>query len=173
MTHPSGSLIFGASQPSTFEVESQSGARPTLLPALLTAGGRYLRLLWPAFCRSTRVETLEQQSTPYHIDPKLASKPFAVEDYPSGYPRFAALIGSHPDFSLYRRFTALRARMLLLQQYQICVLEKDLEAMDRLDSDKGHEIFLASCRQDENPERKSIIQALDIALAKYGTGKDS
>lgn len=118
------------------------------------------------------METLGQQSTPYHIDPKLASKPFAVEDYPSGYPRFAALIGSHPDFSLCRRFTALRARMLLLQQDQICLLEKELEDMDRLDSDEGHEIFLASCRQDKNPQRKSIIEKLYIALANYGKGEE-
>lgn len=58
--------------------------------------------------------------------------------------------------------------MLLLQQDEISVLEKNLEALDRRDRDERHEIFLGSCREDKNLQRKKIIETLHVALAKYG-----
>lgn len=90
---------------------------------------------------------------------------FLVEDYPSGYPRFSGLIGAHSAFSLFRRFSVSRARLLLVKQDRVCVLEKQLEELDQKEQ---RPLFLGTCRQDRNLERKIVLEELDRALADYG-----
>lgn len=88
-----------------------------------------------------------------------------VEDYPSGYPQFAAIIGAHPDFSLSRRFTTSRARILLYKQDKVCAIENEL---DKLDRNETRSIFLGRFRGQNNAERVELLEKLDIALAEYG-----
>ena len=90
----------------------------------------------------------------------------SVEDYPTGYPRFSALVGAHPAFSLSRRFTVARARLLLLKQDRVSALEKRL--LD-LDQQEQRPLFLGSFRRDCNTDRKNTLFELDMALADYGT----
>ncbi|KAF2495500.1 hypothetical protein BU16DRAFT_561784 [Lophium mytilinum] len=87
-----------------------------------------------------------------------------VEDFPSGYPRFAALISSHPYFQICRRFSALRARMLLHKQDKLSQLEEQLEQIDR---EEPKVLFLGSYRRDSNPARKQVLENIDAALADY------
>ncbi|KAF1997781.1 hypothetical protein P154DRAFT_440363, partial [Amniculicola lignicola CBS 123094] len=87
-----------------------------------------------------------------------------VEDLPMGYPRFTGLIGAHIAFSLSRRFPSLRARLLLLKQDRVVLLESRLEEIDR---NEERPIFLASMRRDHNPERKAVLEELDTALCDY------
>lgn len=49
------------------------------------------------------------------------------------------------------------------------MLEKKLNVLDR---DERQALFLATCRDDGNQERKSILKTLSVALAEYGKGKD-
>jgi len=88
-----------------------------------------------------------------------------VEDYPQGYPRFSRLVASHSAFYVCRRFSALRARLLLLKQDKLSSLEKQLEMVDQQETNP---LFLASSRRDRNPERESILSNIDTALADYG-----
>jgi hypothetical protein len=85
---------------------------------------------------------------------------------PSGYPRFAAFLGSHPSLHLFRRFATLRQRLLLRKQDQICALEKQLDETDKSES---RPLYLSSLRLDANPERKRILDEIDLALCSYGT----
>ncbi|KAA6413164.1 MAG: hypothetical protein FRX48_02908 [Lasallia pustulata] len=87
-----------------------------------------------------------------------------VEDYHSGYPRFSALIAAHDPFHLCRRFSNLRARLLLLKQDRLSLLEKQLE---RIDLEETAVLFLGSSRCDSNMKRKSILSDIDTALADY------
>jgi hypothetical protein len=88
-----------------------------------------------------------------------------VEDYPRGYARFSALIASHVSFHLCRRFSNLRARLLLLKQDRLSLLEKRLEKIDR---DEANVLFLGSSRRDSNSERRSVLSEIDAALSDYG-----
>ena len=88
-----------------------------------------------------------------------------VEDHPMGYPRFAAFIGSHPSFHVFRRFSTLRARLLLYKQDQLCVLEKNLADIDAAETKP---LFLRNMRRDCNETRKRLFGELDIALKQYG-----
>lgn len=85
-----------------------------------------------------------------------------------GYPRFTGLLGAHIAFSLSRRFPSLRARLLLLKQDRVALLESQLEEIDQ---NEERPIFLASMRRDGNPERKALLEELDTALSDYGTDK--
>lgn len=87
-----------------------------------------------------------------------------IEDYPSGYPRFSALIASHASFHVCRRFSNLRARLLLLKQDKLSLLEKRLEKIDREEVDL---LSLGSSRDDTNSERASLLAEIDAALADY------
>ena len=88
-----------------------------------------------------------------------------VEDYPFGYPRLAAFVGAHGSFQVCRRFSNLRARLLLLKQDQLSVLEMELE---RLDREEPALLFLSSRRHDKNEARHSVLSKIDYALAEYG-----
>lgn len=88
-----------------------------------------------------------------------------VEDYRSGYPQFAALIASHTSFHICRRFLRIRARLLLLKQDELCLLESQL---DRIDEMETRELYLGNSRRDGNVERKRILMELEIALSGYG-----
>jgi len=88
-----------------------------------------------------------------------------VEDFPAGYPRFSALIASHDSFHLCRRFSNLRARLLLLKQDRLSLLEKRLEKIDR---EEVELLLLGSSRDDTNIERISVLAEIDEALADYG-----
>jgi hypothetical protein len=91
-----------------------------------------------------------------------------VEDYPNGYPQYSALIASHDSFYICRRFSTLRARLLLLKQDKISVLERKLEAIDRKDAKDNDLLRLGSIRCDDNEERLSLLSQIDDALSDYG-----
>ena len=90
---------------------------------------------------------------------------FPVEDYPSGYPRFSALLAAHGSFHLGRRFSHLRARLLLLKQDRLSLLEKQLVEIDEKETTLLH---LGCCRSDDNSNRRSVLSEIDCALADYG-----
>ncbi|KAI1404498.1 hypothetical protein F4819DRAFT_447791, partial [Hypoxylon fuscum] len=87
-----------------------------------------------------------------------------IEDYPQGYPRFAAFISAHSSFHVFRRFMALRVRLLLYKQDELSVLEKQLE---RLDGDEPKVLYLGSIRRDRNEARKELMTRLESKLEEY------
>ena len=57
-------------------------------------------------------------------------------------------------------------RLLLLKQDRLSQLEKRLEKVDR---EEVALLSLGSSRDDNNPERISVLAEIDAALADYGT----
>ena len=88
-----------------------------------------------------------------------------VEDYSSGYPRFSALIGTHPSFYVCRRFSTLHARLLLQKQDRITKLERQLQHIDK---EELQPLFLGSLRRDRNQGRERVLADIDEALQDYG-----
>jgi hypothetical protein len=54
-----------------------------------------------------------------------------VHTYPRGYPNLATFLDSDENFSIYRRFGYLQARLLLDKQDELRLLEEELECMER------------------------------------------
>jgi hypothetical protein len=96
-----------------------------------------------------------------------------VEDYPEGYPRFAAYINSDVDTVLFRRFGTLHARALLYKEVELTALETKLKQMDKKDSESaedswkvGHSIHLDNGAMNE--ERKELMELIVRRLEEYG-----
>lgn len=89
-----------------------------------------------------------------------------VEDFRQGYPRFCALIDAHPAFNVFRRFSKLRARIILRKQDTLSVLEQQLETLDRQETTT---LYLASNRLDGNTERQTVLDDIEKALQGYGS----
>jgi hypothetical protein len=91
-----------------------------------------------------------------------------VEDYLPGYPRYTALLSAHDPFLICRRFTRLRARLLLLKQDRLSQLEAKL---DELDQNEKFPLFLGVSRRDANSERAALVAEIDSQLEDYGAYK--
>ncbi|KAB8228995.1 uncharacterized protein BDW43DRAFT_303436 [Aspergillus alliaceus] len=87
-----------------------------------------------------------------------------VEDYRSGYPRLTALLSSHSPYFICRSFTRLRARVLLLKQDRLSVLEQKL---DQLDEQESSHLFLGKSRSDKNLDRMALLSEVDSCLTDY------
>ena len=88
-----------------------------------------------------------------------------VEDLPTGYPRFAGVVGSHGSFQLFRRYTALRCRLLLRKQARLSLLEKDLKEIDQKEKSP---LFLSSLKWDGNSDRHRVLDDIEEGLHEYG-----
>ena len=100
-----------------------------------------------------------------HKQQPLLTSSIPVEDYLSGYPRFSALIGTHSSFFMCRRFSTLRARLLLQKQDRIAELEHQLQ---HIDEEELQPLFLGSLRRDRNQGREKVLAQIDVALQDYG-----
>ncbi|KAJ4413016.1 hypothetical protein N0V82_008604 [Gnomoniopsis sp. IMI 355080] len=87
-----------------------------------------------------------------------------IEDFPLGYPRFSAFIAALDNFQVFRRFSHVRTRLLLLKQDRIVELEERLNDIDR---DETKEVFHATRRGDRNEDRKAVVEELDKQLESF------
>ncbi|TRX91010.1 hypothetical protein FHL15_008215 [Xylaria flabelliformis] len=87
-----------------------------------------------------------------------------VEDYRAGFPRFSALIACHDFFYILRPFRRIRARLLLLKQDKLAILE---EQLDKIDADEPSPLFLGASRHDRNESRAAILREIDSCLVDY------
>lgn len=74
-------------------------------------------------------------------------------------------MAAHDSFHVFRRFSNLRIRLLLLAQDNLTLLEKKL---DKIDRDEISPLFLACNRRDINMERRSVLTEIQDALVTYG-----
>ncbi|KAM5352923.1 hypothetical protein ACJ41O_005645 [Fusarium nematophilum] len=94
----------------------------------------------------------------------MAVATYLIEDFRPGYPRFTALISSHSPFFVFRRFNRIRARLLLLKQDRLSVLEQKL---DQIDYAETSPLYLGKSRIDRNKDRQSVLSEMESGLADY------
>jgi hypothetical protein len=97
---------------------------------------------------------------------KTTNSSKVIEDFRPGYPRFSALLSAHPSFFVCRRFDRLRARVLLLKQDKLSLLEQQL---DEIDEGEKYALFLGKSRCDSNADRAAVLAEIEDRLADYGT----
>ncbi len=94
-----------------------------------------------------------------------------VEDSPEGYPRLASFIDSDVDNVMFRRFGILHARLLLYKQAEITELERELQELDKGDTDTPNEWKLHShinLSRGDNKVRKELVDKIDLKMKDYG-----
>jgi len=64
-----------------------------------------------------------------------------------------------------RRFSAMRARLLLIKQDHLSILEAQLQEVDR---QEPRRLFLGNLRRDNNLERKRLMGEFETVLKDYG-----
>ncbi|KAF4450820.1 hypothetical protein F53441_6152 [Fusarium austroafricanum] len=101
-------------------------------------------------------ETSDEENS----DPELG----IIEDHIDGYPQFTALIASHRPWFMCRRFDRLRARLLLIKQDKLTVLEQKLREIDKSEETV---LFLGMSRVDQNQSRLSTLSEIETALEDY------
>ncbi|KAI8625882.1 hypothetical protein F5Y19DRAFT_240139 [Xylariaceae sp. FL1651] len=87
-----------------------------------------------------------------------------VDKFRAGYPRYAALLSTHPSFHNFRAFKRLRLRLLLAKQDEIVVLENKL---DEIDAAEQRDIFLGCMRLDANTARQEVLRDAKLAMSEY------
>ncbi len=104
---------------------------------------------------------------PYPID---NSNTNAVDEYPAGYGKLAAIEACDPNFLIYRKFAWLHNRLLLHKQDELYELEQRLERLDQSDAAQDPR-RLKSRRRDEhvspNSGRKELLKQIEGTLDKY------
>jgi hypothetical protein len=66
---------------------------------------------------------------------------------------------------LFRRFNRLRARLLLLKQHDLSILE---DKLDKIDHDERSLLFLGKSELDVNADRLSTLAQIQSSLVDYG-----
>ena len=120
---------------------------------------------------STNATTLKQQankSISFFKNCNTKGSQFVVEDYRAGYPRFSALITASDSFFICRRFLRLRARILLLKQDRLSLLEQPLDQEDR---EEISPLFLGKSRSDANVRCTVFLSRIERCMADYGKHK--
>src|SRR5690349_5296972 len=84
-----------------------------------------------------------------------------------GYKGYAKFVSSTNDFFIFRQFSALNARVALLLQDQISVLEGTLDELDRKYSAKDFkDLHNGRFRNDED-DRAKVLETLTEKLKQY------
>ncbi|OTB18770.1 hypothetical protein K445DRAFT_19378 [Daldinia sp. EC12] len=87
-----------------------------------------------------------------------------LDDFKPGYPRFTALISAYEPYFILRRFDRLRARIMLLKQDKLSVLE---EKLNKIDEQETSVLFLGKSRSDNNPDRLGLLSEIENCLSDY------
>ncbi|KAI5460085.1 hypothetical protein BGZ63DRAFT_426034 [Mariannaea sp. PMI_226] len=84
-----------------------------------------------------------------------------------GYPGYSKLISSDDDFFILRRFATLNTRVALALQDEICVLEEELNDLDRYCSSKETDDLNNGTFRGDVKERKELVQIISKKLYHY------
>lgn len=114
------------------------------------------------FDKEPKLESHSPANQPGQTDRRVKS----VDSLRLGYPRYSALLSTHPAFFVFRRFTRTRMRLLLQKQNEILSL---LEALDKMDREEAVRLSLSYFLRDSNLARHQIVGKLTKALEEYGT----
>jgi len=97
-------------------------------------------------------------------NPRKTNKPWKT----IGYQGFSAFLASDNDFLIFRRFGTLTARILLLLQDEITVLEEELEELEALHSSPlSTDAHNGSFRQEVLPDRTKILYDIRLNIIQY------
>ncbi|OCL06508.1 hypothetical protein AOQ84DRAFT_410867, partial [Glonium stellatum] len=91
-----------------------------------------------------------------------------VENCPKGYPNLAAFLDSDENFTVYRRFGYLQARLLLDKQDDMRKLEEKLDEMDREDEGiQSKRLITRDLKQQEAESRRELFKAIEEKFCEY------
>ncbi|MCJ1268161.1 hypothetical protein MMC22_008047 [Lobaria immixta] len=106
----------------------------------------------------------------FTYDYKIEQIVRSLDEYPVGYGKLAAIVGSDPSFLIYRKFSWLHNRVLLHYQDELAELEYELEALDQDDFQVDDKLLISRRRDDgrlKGSRRKELLKEIDGKLSEY------
>ena len=85
-----------------------------------------------------------------------------------GYKGYSDFISSENDFFILRKFSSVSARVALMLQDQVTVLEEKLEALDKMYSRKEAVDVNSGSFRDDQQDRVDVLEELKDKLMVYG-----
>ena len=100
----------------------------------------------------------------------LSDHHYAVDEYPPGYGKLAAIEDCDLNFLIYRKFGWLHNRVLLHHQDELAEYEEQLEDLDSFDRQHDPRNLISRRRDDavEGSRRKELLSEVEKKLAAYG-----
>ncbi|KAK8103547.1 uncharacterized protein PG998_010580 [Apiospora kogelbergensis] len=86
-----------------------------------------------------------------------------------GYRRYSEFLASDDDLLIFRRFSVLNTRTLLLLQDKVCELEEELLKSDQRYGSKDSEDLNNGTFREDLPDRAELLGKLASALSQYNT----
>lgn len=90
-----------------------------------------------------------------------------VEDFPRGYPSLAAFLTSDDNFTMFRCFSRLHARLLLHKQDELAELEQRLDQLDQDESRTNPYLLTTNRRRGVNTDRQKLFTEIEERLKEY------
>jgi hypothetical protein len=90
-----------------------------------------------------------------------------------GYPALARIMGPHPNMAIFKRFATLNAHSLLMQQVELLLLQRELDAMMASDQDDGLPYdtkaadLIASTEKGPDDAQWELVLKIRDKLEKY------
>lgn len=92
-----------------------------------------------------------------------------MEKFKRGYPNLAAFNDSDESYMIYRRFGYLQARVLLIKQDEMRVLECRLDELDHKDKfDDPEALMLRNSDEGHSNERRLLLKEIECKYLEYG-----
>ncbi|PPJ50711.1 hypothetical protein CBER1_07695 [Cercospora berteroae] len=157
--HDGTSTHTTSSQSSQNSVDLESQSATTRRPSVINVLRKF---------SSTFSDQIPPHWKPNHINEKRDTR--SLEDYPKGFPRFAAWMNCDENFLMTRRYGWLHNRVMLYRQSELRQLEIKLQLCDEGDEESkdpalvDHRMF---ARGDAGEYRKELIQQIDEKLEQY------
>ncbi|KAI1399457.1 hypothetical protein F4819DRAFT_415797 [Hypoxylon fuscum] len=124
-----------------------------------------------SFAQMQQFTSRQRSAIGQNVNPSLCftDHPPKIETFPRGYPSLSAFLSSDRDFSMFRCFARLQARMLLHKQDELADLEQKLDELDRAESAANPFHLTTNRRGDANPERQALLGVVEGKLKDYNT----
>lgn len=98
------------------------------------------------------------------------------ETYPQGWPQLAAFLNSSDNFAIFRHFGTAHCRLLLHLQAELTEIEKQLDDLDKSDSETGptskidlrYRLTRNEWYEGWNPAQKNLLDTFKAKLLEYG-----
>lgn len=115
----------------------------------------------------------QDTSGPFIPPQSFQDNPPKIDDFPRGYPSLSAFLSGDKEFTMFRSFSRLHARLLLHKQDELTELEQRLDQLDHADSKVDSYRLLTNRHISGDTERRALLREIEIKLNEYNNLLDS
>ncbi|RBR15533.1 hypothetical protein FVER53590_25999 [Fusarium verticillioides] len=117
--------------------------------------------------RAPQFTRRQDTSGPFVPSQSFQDSPPRIDEYPRGYPSLSAFLSGDREFTMFRSFTRLHARVLLHKQDELAELEQRLDQLDQKDSKVDSYRLLTNRHSSGDTERRGLLTEIERKLNEF------